>query len=42
MNVYVAWFLVLFSAAIALLGPRYGVDSRDGADWSPPGGRRRG
>ncbi|WP_268812529.1 hypothetical protein [Embleya scabrispora] len=41
MNASVAWFLFLFSAAIVLLGPRYGADSRDGADRSALGRRRR-
>jgi hypothetical protein len=30
--------LLLFIALVvlAILAPRFGVDSRDGADWSPP------
>ncbi|MGW1989024.1 hypothetical protein [Embleya sp. NPDC001921] len=39
MNAYVAWSLVLFLVLIAVLGPRFGADTRDGADWSRPRGR---
>ncbi len=44
MNVYVAWSLVLFVVATAVLVPFFGADSRDGADWSRTAGpaeRRR-
>lgn len=32
MDAYVAWFLVLFIVVLALLGPRFGADTSDGAD----------
>jgi hypothetical protein len=28
--------LVIALVVLAILAPRFGVDSRDGADWSPP------
>ncbi|MYW01740.1 hypothetical protein [Streptomyces sp. SID3343] len=39
MNVYVAWSLVVFVVATAVLAPFLGADSRDGADWTRPTGR---
>jgi hypothetical protein len=36
-NVYVAWSLVAFVVATAVLAPFLGVDSRDAADWTPGG-----
>jgi len=32
-----ALLIVLALVAFAALASRFGVDSRDGADWSPPG-----
>jgi len=29
--------LLICLVAVAILARRYGVDSRDGLDWSPPG-----
>lgn len=31
--------LVLFFVGAAVLGPRYGADTRDGRDWQPTAGR---
>lgn len=37
-----SWLIVLaFLAALAILGPRYGADTRDGRDWSSASARRR-
>ena len=33
--------LLICLVALAILARRYGVDSRDGLDWSPPDQRHR-
>jgi hypothetical protein len=33
--------LLICLVALGILARRYGVDSRDGLDWSPPDGARR-
>lgn len=33
---------IIFFVAVAVLGPRFGADSRDGRDWQPTGPRSGG
>jgi hypothetical protein len=34
--------VVIIVVAFAIVAGRYGVDPRDGSDWSPPNPRSRG